>query len=91
MFFNREKRITYLGFDDIWFIAIGVVVLSLFIDFIFNNSFANQPFVNAFINWSISLFFSIVNWLVLRRVLISLRIKYPHFQDNIKRLSLIHI
>ncbi len=91
MLFNKEKRIKYLGFDDIWFIVIGVVVLSLFIDFIFNNSFVTKPFVNALIDWLISLFFSILNWTVLRRILISLRIKFPRFQDNIKRICLVFL
>ncbi len=86
MFINKEKRIKYLGFDDSWFIVIGVLILSLVTDYLFSNSFARLPFGRAVINWSISLFFSTCDWFIIRRIMIFLRKKYPDFEDNAKRI-----
>ncbi|MGB5818377.1 MAG: histidine kinase [Saonia sp.] len=88
MFINKKKRIKYLGFDDFWFIVIGVLILSLVTDYLFSNSFARYPFVEALINWSVSLFFSIFNWFIIRAVMILLRKRYPAFQDDVKRIIL---
>ncbi len=86
MLFNKEKRIKYLGFNDFWFTLIGITILSFVTDYLFNNSFARYPLIEAVINWSISLCFTIFNWFFMRGVLIYLRKKYPAFQDTAKRI-----
>lgn len=89
---NKEKRIKYLGFNDVWFVTGGILVLSFITDFLFsNNSFARYPFWEATINWSVSLMFSTVNWLVMRKVIIALRKKYPRLKDNKIRIPLIFL
>lgn len=86
---NRERRIKYLGFDDKWFIIIGIIVLSFVTDFIFSNSFGRDlPMIHAIIGWSVSLFFSILNWFAIREVMIRLRKRFPKFKDNFKRIIL---
>ncbi len=91
MLFNKEKRIKYLGFDDFWFVLIGIPVLSFFLDYIFNNSFANFPFNEALTNLSITLLFTIVNWFIMRQPIIYLRIKYTAFRDDIKRIIIVFL
>lgn len=91
MLMNREKRIKYLGFNDFWFFLIGIFVLSFITDYLFNNSFANYPLHIAITQWLFSLFFASCNWFVVRSVMISLRKKYPSFQDNVKRIVLLSI
>ena len=88
---NKEKRIKYLGFDDFWFVIIGIIILSFITDYLFNNSFANYPLHIAITQWCFSLFFSACNWSVLRSVMIALRKRYPAFQDNFKRITLVFI
>lgn len=87
--FNRKKRLKYLGFDDRWFMIIGILVLSFVTDFLFsNNSFGRLPFLEALINWSVSLLFSATNWFIMRAILIGLRKRYPSFADDFKRIPL---
>jgi len=87
--FNKEKRIKYLGFNDIWFVLTGILLLSFVTDFMFSrNSFARLPFIEATINWSVSLIFATANWLVMRTILIALRKRYPGLKDNKKRIPL---
>lgn len=88
---NKEKRIRYLGFDDFWFVIIGIIILSFITDYLFNNSFANYPLHIAITQWCFSLFFSACNWSVLRGVMIALRKRYPSFQDNLKRIGLVFL
>jgi len=91
MLINKKKRITYLGFDDFWFIIIGILILSFTTDYLFSNSFARYPIGEAIVNWSISLFFSTCDWFIIRTIMIFLRKKLPHFKDNSKRIVLFFI
>ena len=87
--FNKEKRLEYLGFNDFWFVFIGIFLLSFVTDFLFSGgSFSRLPFLEALINWSVSLLFSIANWFIMRAILIALRRKYPGFDDDTKRIPL---
>lgn len=87
--FNRDRRIKYLAFDDKWFVIFGIILLSFVTDFLFSgNSFARYPFVEATINWSVSLMFATVNWLVMRSILIALRKTFPGLKENKKRIPL---
>lgn len=88
---NRERRIKYLGFDDFWFVVIGIIITSFITDYLFNNSFLRSSFIEAIIQWSISLLFTIFNWLFMRMVLIWLRVKFPLFKDSLKRISLVFL
>ncbi len=89
MLFNKKKRIQYLGFNDVWFSVIGILILSVITNFLFNDTTGEQPFGILFISWSASLFFTICDWFILRVILISLRKKYPDFRDDIKRIVII--
>lgn len=92
MLVNKERRIKYIGFNDIWFIIIGVVILSFVTDFLFSNSsFTRLPFIEATLNWSVSLFFSIFNWFVIRAIMIFLRKRFPALKDSVKRIVLFFI
>jgi len=37
MLFNKKKRIQYLGFNDVWFTVIGILVLSVVTNYLFND------------------------------------------------------
>ena len=91
MLFNKERRIKYLGFNDVWFSIIGIILLSFLVDYLIKNSFATLPFPDSVINYGISLLFTICNWLLVRPVIILLRIKFPDFKDNAKRIVLLFI
>ncbi len=88
MLVNKEKRIKYLGFNDFWFIVIGILILSFITDYLFSNSFVRYPFGKAVISWSMSLFFSTCDWFIMRAIMILLRKKYPALKDSVKRISL---
>tara|TARA_R110002050_G_scaffold56512_3_gene127067 strand:- start:17396 stop:18478 length:1083 start_codon:yes stop_codon:yes gene_type:complete len=88
MLVNKERRLKYVGFNDFWFIVIGVLILSFITDYLFSNSFARFSFGFAVLNWSVSLFFSICDWFIIRAIMIFLRKRYPNFQDDAKRISL---
>jgi sensor histidine kinase YesM len=88
MLLNRQKRIQYLGFDDLRFMIVGILILSFVTDFLFSNSFLRYPFRWAVLIWSISLFFATMDWIILRLVLIRLRKRFPNMKDDVKRITL---
>ena len=83
--FNKEKRLQYIGFNDIWFVIIGMIFLGFVTDYLFNNSFARYPFWEALAHWSISFSFSVINWSVMRSYFIFLRKKLPNVEQVGKR------
>lgn len=88
----RNKRSTYLGFNDLGFMLIGSIILSFITDFLFTGcSFIQLPFLPALANWSISYAFAITNWLIMRELMIWLRKRMPEFKDSIKRISILFI
>ncbi|WP_394748994.1 sensor histidine kinase [Spongiimicrobium salis] len=91
MIVNKEKRITYIGFDDTWFLVFGIIILSFVTDYLFTNSFYRYPFGVAIWHWSISLFFSAFNWFIMRFNLIFLRKKFPEIKDIGKRVTLVFL
>lgn len=89
MLFNKERQTEYLGFNDFWFSLIGIIVVALIVDFILANSFMNESFGVAFVNYGISLFFSSINWVITREIIILLRRKFPELRESFKRIALI--
>ncbi|WP_299674725.1 sensor histidine kinase [uncultured Tenacibaculum sp.] len=89
--FDKEKRIQYLGFNDFWFSVIGIIVISFVTSFLFNDMSMDNPFIILFIRWSSSLFFTIIDWFVIRAILIFLRRKFPDFKDDFKRITILFI
>ncbi|MFY0672778.1 MAG: histidine kinase [Bacteroidia bacterium] len=89
MFSNKEKRLKYLGFDDRWFLIIGVLVLCLSTVFIFNVDTAQLTTIELLITLLASLFYSTCDWLINRSILISLRKKYPSLKQSRKRIVLL--
>ena len=86
---KREERIEILGFDDTWLVIIGVPVLATIIDFIFNNSFGRLPIGYAMINWGVSAFFSLVNWMAIMAIMIFFRRIFPDIKEGITRITIV--
>lgn len=91
MFTNKEKRITYLGFDDVWFTIIGIFLLGISAMYIFNVVTIQLTTIELIITFIASLFFSTCDWLINRAILIRLRKIYPSLSDSVKRIVLLFI
>lgn len=85
--FNKKKRIQYLGFDDFWFSVVGILIISSITSYIFNDMSLRNPWILLVIRWGSCLFFTILDSLIIRAILIFLRRKYPDFKDDMKRIS----
>ncbi|MFY0651090.1 MAG: histidine kinase [Cyclobacteriaceae bacterium] len=91
MITDIEKRIKYLGFDDKWFAAMGILLLGLSAMYVFNVVNAELTTIELIITFVASLFFSTCDWLVNRLILIRLRKMYPSLKDSVKRIILLFI
>ncbi len=87
--FNKKKRIQYLGFDDLWYSIIAILVLSFITNFLFNNPNERNTLDLKLIGWGVALFFTICDWTIIRSILIFLRKKYPDFKDDKKRIGIL--
>ena len=87
MLINKEKRLKYLGFNDVWFSVIGILIISLVTAYLFNDPYQTLSLTETVFSWGVSLFFAIWDWLILRAFMIFLRKKYPAFRDDIKRIT----
>jgi len=89
-FFNKTKRIKYLGFNDMGFMVVGIIILGFVVDFLISGSFFRHGnLLEALVNSGISLTYSTLNWLTMRSIIIALRKNYPTIKDNKKRIPLI--
>lgn len=91
MLSNREKRIKYLGFDDLWFAITGILILSLSAVYIFKTPSDRLTSVEIVVTLVASLFFSAFDWLINRFILIGLRKRYPSLKDSVKRLAFLFL
>ncbi len=87
--FNKKRRVQYLGFDDFWYCTLGILALSVITNYLFNTSFEQKSWELALISWSVALVFTICDWLSIRSILIYLRIKFPDFKDDKKRIGIL--
>lgn len=83
---NKKKRIQYLGFNDIWFSIIGILIISTIANYLFNNPSERESIDLKFIGWFAALINVICYWIIIRSILIFLRKKYPNFKDDIRRI-----
>ncbi len=88
MFYNKKRRVQYLGFDDLWFKTVGILLISFATYYLFSNPFRERPFIDAFITWGVSFAFATCDWFIIRAVMILLRKKYPALKDSALRISL---
>ncbi|WP_350286618.1 histidine kinase [uncultured Croceitalea sp.] len=91
MFYNKKKRIQYLGFDDLWFKSVGILILSFATFYLFTNLLRERPFIEVFINWAVSFVFATLDWFIIRAIMIALRKKYPALKDSALRVSLLFL
>ncbi|WP_075340960.1 sensor histidine kinase [Tenacibaculum agarivorans] len=84
--FNIKRRIEYLGFNDFWFSVIGIFLISFITAFLFNDMSLKNPPIILLIRWVSCLFFTALDWLIIRAVLIFLRIRFLDFKDDFKRI-----
>ena len=85
----KEKRIKYLGFNDVWFSITSIIILSLTINYVFNPPNVQLTIVEAVMTFTVTLLFSITDWIINRSILIQLRKKYPSLKDSKKRIGLL--
>lgn len=87
MFYNKEKRIHYLGFNDFWFKTVGILLISLSTYYLFSHPLQERPFYGMLINWIASLVFSTIDWFIIRYLMILLRKRFPALKDSALRVS----
>lgn len=88
MIYNKEKRIKYLGFNDIWFSVVGIFILSIVTSYLFSSTTSDISLLEVALSWVIALMFSAIDWVINRGMMIYLRRKYPEFTDDAKRIVL---
>ncbi len=91
MLLNKKKRIKYLGFNDIWFSVIGILIISFVTYYLFNNSRGVLSMTEVVLSWFVGLLFTIIDWFINRAIMVFLRKKYPAFRDDAKRITLFFI
>ncbi len=80
------KQIKYLGFNDFWFIVLGIIALGFLLPQLF---FDVDLFKQGFVyEWIEAGMFASCYWLGSRFIMIQLRKRYPNFDQTKKRLIL---
>ncbi len=80
----QKKKV--LGFDDTWFIIIGIPVVSAIMPLMFLQFENNWSLEWYKTNFFISLFQVIIYWFIIRKVFILSRVRFHAFSDTWKRM-----
>lgn len=85
---TRERIIHAIGFDDRWFMLIGIPVVAFSMPFIFFLDLINNQETTSWIGFAISLLYCTAIWLSVREIIIQLRLRYPKPEQTRKRILL---
>ena len=82
---NRKDKWQYIGFNDTWFVILGIPILTLLLNVLFFNEpeFTKIPFIQRFLG---GLPFTTLYWIITRKVMQLLRKKYQALSDTMKRM-----
>ena len=87
-FKTTETQRKYLGFNDYWFIILGIPLCGFLIPTLFFGVRWNFAPEIILFEWAESAYFSTGHWLSCRWMLIQLRKRYPSFKDARRRILL---
>lgn len=83
----KESTKKVLGFDDTWFMLIGMIGIALILPLLFFNEQALQKGLSGYLTmFGISLIHTVAYWVSMRTLIIRLRMRYPAYEDNRKRI-----
>jgi len=85
-----DEKWKYVGFNDTWFIILGIPILTLFLTYLFfsDPEFSHIPFVERFVG---GLPFTALYWISTRAVMKWLRKSYEDISSTMKRIILVAI
>ena len=84
---NRKERLKAIfGFDDTWFIIIGIPVVSFVIPLLFFNGTLVNGLIAYLPKWGVSLVYTCAYWFSARFLFAYFRKKYSSYRDTRKRL-----
>ncbi len=86
-----KNDIKYLGFNDLWFIIFGIIILGFLIPIIFFGLKINDPNYSYPKEWLIACIYTASCWITDRAIMIFYRKKYPDFDMVKKRLIYVTI
>ena len=82
-----RKQRDLIGFDDRWFIAIGVLVIGFMMPFLFFARTLNDPFWSYLIpSWGTSYLMTLLYWFGSRKIIILFRRRYPNLAQTGRRV-----
>ncbi|MEO1258804.1 MAG: histidine kinase [Bacteroidota bacterium] len=83
-----SKNVAYLGFNDFWFMLIGIPVIGFFMPIFFYEKTLAVGFFPYLKDWAQGTMFSTTYWIGSRAIYIMMRKRYPDFEDSMKRIIL---
>jgi len=75
-----------LGFDDTWFLMLGIPILSFCIPFLFFKATLANGLVAYLPEWGISMMYTVAYWMACRTIFIYFRRRFPGQQETSKRI-----
>lgn len=85
---RRERLIHAIGFDDRWFMLIGIPVVAFSMPFIFFPDMILDGEGPKWIRFGVSLFYCGTIWLAVREIIMRLRLQFPKPDQTRKRIIL---
>ena len=83
---SKAERLDLFGFDDTWWMIIGIPIVSFVIPLLFFNSTLADGFVAYLPKWIVSFSYTCAYWFSARAIFTYFRRHFPAYKDTRKRL-----
>ena len=86
---EQKSNKEILGFEDTWFLILGIPILAFCIPFLFFKATLAEGLMAYLPEWGISLMYTVAYWMACRTIFIYFRRRFPGHQETKKRISYI--
>ena len=79
---RKQKVVDVLGFQDFWYITLGIPVVAFLIPLVFLGKTLDNGLLAYMPKFTVSLLYTTLYWLAIRQVFLIVRRRYPTQKDN---------
>lgn len=82
---TTERTRSAIGFDDTWFLIIGIPLIAFILPLLFFGATLSDGLLAYLPKFGVSITYTIVYWFTMRMIFIRLRLRFPSYTDTTKR------
>lgn len=87
LLFSHRKQVELLGFNDLFLIPFGVLIIGFLVPILFFGKDLSEGFINYLPKWRMAAFYTGVYWLGGREIILRMRSQFPNSNQTVDRIK----